>query len=359
VRDPTGTGVAAEGEILSDGNGFRRTFKVPSDGHYALQDLPFRVYRLSLEAKGFAPWSDIVEVHSEVPVNLGITLGVAPVTTQVNVNDELTLIDPTRTGTIYSIGQQTIHEELSPQPRRALLDLVDSQPGWLYEANGMSHPRGSEYDVQFVVDGQPQTQNRSPAFAPDMDSDDVESVRVLTASYPAEYGRKLGGVIEVTSNKTVAQGWHGDLEADGGSFDHLNGVAGFSYAATQDQFTVRAARLHSERYLDPPVVENYSNQGNSGLISAASTSSFSRARTTKNTIAKGGFARSLLLFNEVEIAGSYVGFDASWPETLAERSALSPHIPYPTRLPTCAAEARLPNTVTCWFRPSFPHLCHI
>jgi len=217
VRYPTGSGVAAEGEILSDGNGFRRTFKVPSDGHYALQDLPFGVYRLNLEAKGFAPWSDIVEVHSEVPVNLGIKLGVAPVTTQVNVNDELTLIDPTQTGTIYSFGQQTIHEELSPQPGRALLDLVDSQPGWLYEAYGVLHPRGSEYDVQFVVDGQPQTQNRSPAFAPDMDSDDVESVRVLTASYPAEYGRKLGGVIEVTSNKTVAQGWHGDLEVDGGS----------------------------------------------------------------------------------------------------------------------------------------------
>jgi len=34
---------------------------------------PFGVYRLSLESKGFAPWSDIVEVHSEVLVNLAIT----------------------------------------------------------------------------------------------------------------------------------------------------------------------------------------------------------------------------------------------------------------------------------------------
>lgn len=269
VRDPTGTGVAADGEILSNGNRLRRRFQVPSDGHYFLQDLPFGVYRISLEAEGFAPWSDVVEVRSEVSTKLGITLGLAAVTTQVKVTDELPLIDPTRTGTLSSIGQQAIHEELSPQPGRGLLDLVASEPGWLFEANGVLHPRGSEYNVQFVVDGQPQTQNRSPAFAPDMDSDEVESMRVLAASYPAAYGRKLGGVVEVMLDKTAAQGWHGDLEADGGSFDHLSGAVGLSYAAAQDRFTLRVAGLHSDRYLDPPVVENYSNQGNSGLISAA------------------------------------------------------------------------------------------
>jgi len=269
VRDAGGAGVAAHGEILSEGNGFQRTFQIAVDGHYLLQDLPFGVYRLNLTAEGFAVWSEVMEVHSEVPVKLGITLWVAPVTMQVQVTDEMTLVDPTRTGTLYSVGQRAIREELTPQPGRGLLDLVASQPGWLFEANGVLHPRGSEYDVQFVVDGQPQTQNRSPAFAPDMDSDQVESMRVLTASYPAEYGRKLGGVIEVTSDKTTYQGWHGDLEAGGGSSDHLSGSVGLSNATAQNRLTFRAAGLHSDRYLDPPVVENYTNQGNSGLISAA------------------------------------------------------------------------------------------
>jgi len=43
------------------------------------------------------------------------------------------------------------------------------------------HPRGSEYDVQFVVDGVPLNENRSPAFAPNFESEDVESMRVFTA----------------------------------------------------------------------------------------------------------------------------------------------------------------------------------
>ena len=64
VRDPAGAGVAARGEVLSQGNDFQRSFQVASDGNYLLQDLPFGVYRLSVHAEGFAAWSDVVEVHS-------------------------------------------------------------------------------------------------------------------------------------------------------------------------------------------------------------------------------------------------------------------------------------------------------
>jgi TonB dependent receptor len=268
VRDPAGAGAAARGEILSQGNEFQRSFQVANDGNYLLQDLPFGVYRLSIRAEGFATWSSVVEVHSIVPVKVEISLGVATVTTQVQVNDEKTLVDPTATGSLFSIGRQSIQESLSSQPGRDLQDLTASQPGWLFEANGVLHPRGSEYDVQFVVDGQPFTQNRSPAFAPDMDSDEVESMRVLTANFPAEYGRKLGGVVEVTTDKSVPAGWHGELDAAGGSFDHFSGTAGFSFSTSKSRLSANASGLHSDRYLDPPVFENYTNQGNSGGLLA-------------------------------------------------------------------------------------------
>src|SRR5215469_2735316 len=269
VRDPKGASLAARGELLSEGNGFQRAFEVPNDGHYVLQDLPFGVYRLNLSAEGFADWSSVVELHSEVPMKLGITLGVAPITTQVQVSDEVTLIDPTRTSSLFSIGQQSFREQLSVQPGRDLFDLVNDTPGWLYEGNGVLHPRGSEYDVQFVVDGQPLTQNRSPAFAPDMDSDAVESMRVLSSGYPAEYGRKLGGVVDVRTDKNILLGSHGQFDAAFGSFDQLDGDAAISYSREKERYSVRAFGLHTDRYLDPPVTDNFTNTGNSGGFSAA------------------------------------------------------------------------------------------
>ncbi len=275
VHDPHGTPVPSAGELVSESNGFRRTFVAGSEGRYVAQDLPFGVYRLSLQAEGFAPWSDLVEIRSEVPVRVAVTLGVAPLTTRVEVNDSATLVDPYSTGSLYSIGRQMIEEHDAAQPGRELLDLVSEQPGWLYEANGVLHPRGSEYDVQFVVDGLPLTQNRSPAFAPSFDAGEVESLRVLTASFPAEYGRKLGGIVEVTTKKDVQAGWHGRFDAGGGSFSTLNGAAGLSYAREAERFSVAGEGFHTDRYLDSPVPGNYTNRGNAAGFSASYERDFS------------------------------------------------------------------------------------
>jgi TonB-dependent Receptor Plug Domain len=268
VRDSTGATVAASGEILSQGNEFHRDFRVPSQGNVLLQDLPFGVYRLTLNAPGFTEWDSLVEVHSVVPRKLTAMLGVAPVTTQVRVSDQMTLVDPSAVSSDYSVGRVAIRDSVSAQPGRELAELTASQPGWIFESNGVLHPRGSEYDVQFVIDGQPLTQNRSPAFAPDMDAEDYESMRVLTAGFPAEYGRKLGGVVELSSDRSMPTGWHGEIAMLGGSFANLAGTAAVAFATTRNRFAVRGSGLHSDRYLDPPVPENYTNSGNSSGIFA-------------------------------------------------------------------------------------------
>jgi hypothetical protein len=289
VRDPHGAALSPAGELVSEANGIRRSFVAGPEGRYVAQDLPFGVYRLSLQAEGFAAWSDLVEIRSGLPVHVAVTLGVAPVTTQVQVNDSATLVDPYATGSLYSIGRQAIEEHDAAQAGRELLDLVSEQPGWLYEANGVLHPRGSEYDVQFVMDGLPLTQNRSPAFAPSFDASDVESLRVLTASFPAEYGRKLGGIVEVTTRKDVQAGWHGRLDAGGGSFSTVNGPAGISYAREAERFSVGGEGFHTDRYLDPPVLANYTNRGNAAEVSASYERDFSardrlRVSVTHNAV---------------------------------------------------------------------------
>lgn len=105
VRDPQAAPVPTQAELVSEGNQFRRTFQVGADGRYVVQDLAFGVYRLSVSTEGFAPWSGLVEIHSEVPVRVSVSLGLAAVETQVQVSDSVTLLDPSRTGTVYSVGR--------------------------------------------------------------------------------------------------------------------------------------------------------------------------------------------------------------------------------------------------------------
>jgi outer membrane cobalamin receptor len=275
VCDPQGAALAADAELLSQANQFHRAFIVGPDGRYVAQDLAFGIYSLSLRAKGFAPRTDLIEIRSEVPVRISVRMTLAPVETEVHVGDSATLVDPYRTGTVYSIGQRAIAEQASAQPGRDLADLVDEEPGWLYEANGVLHPRGSEYDVQYVVDGLPLTQNRSPAFAPALDAEDVESLRVLTANYPAEYGRKLGGIIEVSTEKNLPAGLHGQFSASGGSFSTVNTSAGISYSVGKNRFAFSGDGFHTDRYLDPPVLASFTNRANADGFSVSYQHDFS------------------------------------------------------------------------------------
>ena len=275
VRDPQGAALGASGELVSEGNQFHLNFTIGDDGHYIAQDLAFGVYRLSVSRAGFVSAVQPVEIRSIVPQHLSLTLGLKPVETQLQVSETATLVDPSRTSTVYTVGSQTIEEQLSPQAGRGVIDVVDAQPGWLQEANGVLHPRGSEYDVQYVVDGLPMTENRSPAFAPPIESSDVESMQVMTAGFPAEYGRKLGGVVEVTSPKNNPAGLHGEFEAEGGSFSTASGSGALFYSSGGNRFSVSGDGFHSDRYLDPPVLQNYTNLGNAGGFSSSYERDFS------------------------------------------------------------------------------------
>ncbi len=275
VRDSQGAAVAGAGELVSELNQVQRQFKLGTDGHSVLQDLPFGRYHLRLEALGFAEWSGMIEIRSVAPQTVAITLGLAPVSTQIQVSDSATLIDPSRTGVTYAIGRGTIEEQVPAQPGRSLSDLVNDQPGWIYEANGVLHPRGSEYDVQFVFNGLPLTQNRSPAFAPSLDAEEVESMRVLTASFPAEYGRKLGGIVEVTTDKNPPAGAHGRFEVDDGGFSSIGGSGEISYFRERNRFSFGGQGFHTDRYLDPPVLQNFTNRGNANGFSASYEKDFS------------------------------------------------------------------------------------
>jgi hypothetical protein len=275
VRDPQGAALVAQGELVSVGNQFQLDFHVGEDGRYVAQGLAFGVYRVSLTHGGFVPSTQLVEIRSMVPQQLSVTLGLTLIETQVEVDDAGTLVDPSRTGTVYTIGSQSIGELASPQPGRGILSVVDAQPGWLYEANGVLHPRGSEYDVQFVVDGLPLTENHSPAFAPPFESGDMESMRVMTADFPAEYGRKLGGVVEITSPKNAPVGLHGEFDAEGGSFSSGSAHSAIFYPNGANRFSVSGDGFHTDRYLDPPVLSNYTNRGNAGGFSASYERDFS------------------------------------------------------------------------------------
>ena len=264
VTDPSGLGVKSAVELVSEANHYRQSLVTDEGGNLVVKRLPFGVYQLEIRHATFAPASQSIEIRSAAPTHQLVKLRLVPIETTVKVTATDTLIDPHSIGTVDQVGSETIADRVTSLPGRSLQDLVNSQPGWLYEGNAVLHPRGSEYQTQFVLDGIPLTDNRSPGYGPEIEADSVQSMSIYTAGIPAEFGRKMGGVIEVNSARDTRAGFHGQFILSGGSFDSAGGYAMLQYLSGKNTFGVSANGAMTDRYLSPPVVQNYTNNGTTG-----------------------------------------------------------------------------------------------
>ncbi len=267
VGGADGRPLAAKGTLVSEGRQFRRDFVTDDKGQFLADHLLFGSYALQVTAPGCVPAFRQIAIKDSLAVVIDLRLAITPLVQAVSVRPESTLIDPLATSPSVAIGRSQIGDDLSPQPGRAFLNVIQEQPGWIFEANSVLHPRGSEYDTQFVVNGLPRTENLSPSFAAPLLAESVESAQVLTAGFPAEYGRSLGGVIDVTTGSSRRSGWHGDLGASGGSFATSQADTRLGYGTGRQQFSVAAASFRTDRFLDPPVLQNFSNRATSASAS--------------------------------------------------------------------------------------------
>src|ERR1700686_3156336 len=287
VTDPSGSGVKSSIELVCEANQFRKTYGTDSSGVTTARHLPFGVYEIDVQQEGFALFRSTVEIRSAVPEEFRISLSLASINTSVMVRDTETLVDPHRTGSAERIGAETIENRSTALPGRSVVDLVNAEPGWLYEGHAVLHPRGSEYQTQFVIDGVPLTDNRSPSFGTEIEADDVQSLSIYTANIPAEYGRKLGGVIEVVTAKDPRLGFHGKAVLTGGSFATGSAYVLGEYARRKDAVSFSVDGARTDRFLNPPVVQNYSTQATTGDFSARDERDFSESDRLGLTVRHG------------------------------------------------------------------------
>lgn len=280
VRDPQGLPAKCSVQIVSEGAPVRDTVETDSSGTLIRRNLPFGLYVILVSHPGFAWYSRTVQISSRVPVEVHVELAIQPLKSEVEVSESRTLVDPESTGTAARIGMNMLDRRQISLPGRSVIDLVASQPGWVLESNATLHPRGSESQVQYIVDGIPLTENRSPASLPPMEADELQSIAVLTGDLPAEYGRKLGGVVEVTGKKQLQNGLHGDFAAFARSFATANAYGMVSYSVGKNTFSASGQEESTGRFLDPPVLENYTNHA----ITGGAHSQYERELTSRDRV---------------------------------------------------------------------------
>lgn len=265
IKDPNGALVSGANVIIKQPvTGYQQSAQTDAQGAFKLVNVPFNTYTVRVEAAGFQPVEQAIDLESTVPVNLDLALTVGETSASVTVEAATALLETDRTSSDTDISQTLIERQAGAAPSRGIESIVASTPGFVTDDNGRLHPRGSESGVQYVVDGVPVTDNLSAIFSTSLDARTLRTVEVLTGGIPAEFGDKLAGVINVNTRSGLEGPTQGGLTFSGGSFS--TGEIGADFSTHTKKFGVLAnlSATTSQRYLDPPTIDNFHNFGRTG-----------------------------------------------------------------------------------------------
>ncbi len=245
--------------------GYRQTVKTDVQGRYTLHNLPYNPYHLEVSAPNLGMTHQNVDVRSNLPLVVDLTLKAASAT--VEVEEELSLVED-HPSSHLDIDRSTIEKIPSAVQSRAMESIILATPGFIQDENGRFHFRGSHGQVMYVIDGVPVTDQVQATFSNSLDPSQVESLEIITGGISAEYGGKPGAVVNLTSKSGLGtpNGFQGEVSLGAARFNTHE--AGLEVRGGADSFGyfITAAGSESNRFLDPVNFDNLHNHGTTGRI---------------------------------------------------------------------------------------------
>ena len=266
VKDPSGALVPdAEVTITQPVTRYTQKTRTDRQGAFTLVNIPFNTYKVTAKAEGFEATEQSIDLESTLPLSVELSLAVTGAEATVTVTDDrAALLESDRSSSDTDINQAILERPMGAAPSRAIESIVSSAPGFVSDDNGRMHPRGSESQVQYVVDGIPITDNMSAIFSTSLDARTLRTVEVLTGGIPAEFGDKLAGVVNVNTRSGLEGPTQGGISLSGGSFSTGELAVDFATHTKKFGLLTNLSTSTSQRYLDPPTIDNFHNHGRTG-----------------------------------------------------------------------------------------------
>ncbi len=222
VLDPAGRAVVSARVVVRDPD-TNQTFQATTNttGFFVVPNLPPGKYELTITASGFAKYQQtgIVMTVGQV-LTVSPTLKVAAASETVTVTTEAPLIEPTKTEISQVVETQQI-EDL-PISNRVFTDFALLTPGVAtsrtslgttfteFEVTQISFGGMRSFSNEITVDGADFVNSASGIQRATPPQESVQEFRVVNNSFGAEYGRAMGGIVNIVT-KSGTNNLHGSL----------------------------------------------------------------------------------------------------------------------------------------------------
>jgi outer membrane receptor protein involved in Fe transport len=222
VTDPSGGVIGKAAVTLRDvGTNITYTAAANDNGFYAVPNLSPGTYELKVSASGFANYTQtgiVLSVGQSGTIN--VALQVATQGEKVVVTTEVPTIEPTKTEISQVVNTQQI--ESLPISGRLFTDFALLTPGVAtsrtslgttfteFEVTQISFGGMRSFSNEITVDGADFVNELSGVQRATPPQEAVQEFRVVNNSFGAEYGRAVGGIVNIVT-KSGTNDLHGSV----------------------------------------------------------------------------------------------------------------------------------------------------
>jgi outer membrane receptor protein involved in Fe transport len=151
--------------------------------------------------------------------------------------------------------------ERHPAHTRLNSVIADTVAGVTTLPNGAIRIRGTHNQFSHYLDGAPLPTEFSSLGTERFNSKNIESVRVKTGAFPAQYGGSLGAILDIRSKSGKAGQPKGLLQGEFGNFSTRNGAIQYSDGDGKLGFFLSGVRNESDSFLSPFSANPFHNGG--------------------------------------------------------------------------------------------------
>lgn len=254
IVDGTGAAIPNARAELRTGDQLAATVLSDGSGSFRFPTLGAGEYRLYIFANGFFDARLDVLLKPRQSQSVSVTLHPkSAVQSQVDVQAAIEPLDTEQTGTSRVLTHQDLQQLPAPLRKDVPTLAENFAPGAVASHDNFIHLRGNELSLHEFINGVSFLDNAHQHFTPGISPEIFQSVNIITGGFPAEFGNRFGGVLDITTRSGRDVQGHGSVALGIGTVKNNDASAEYGGSAGRWGYYLFGGGFSSNRFLNPPV----------------------------------------------------------------------------------------------------------
>src|SRR5881296_444688 len=237
--------------IRSEATSTVLTTTTGSDGRFAFTALVPGQYTIAVSRENFQEQTLRLTLKPREVQNIRFELPIRGIAESVEVQAPIEPIASTYSPSSTALDKQFV-DDLPVAQRGNLPDMIAvAAPGMIRSHDDFVHVRGHEVALNTFINGVSFWENPHSVLSAGLSPDIIQSVNVMTGGFPAEYGNRFGGVLDIVTKSGFSMNNEGALTLGGGNA--LRNNVAIEYGGHTDRFAyfLFSSGLESARFISP------------------------------------------------------------------------------------------------------------